>query len=72
MIETRLSKFPRHYQVRRVRLMREAWTVDNGLLTATVKLKRAAIAERFADDVRDLYRGHDLPGSPPEKGQRTA
>jgi long-chain acyl-CoA synthetase len=71
-INARLSKFPRHYQVRRVRLMREAWTVDNGLLTATVKLKRAAIAERFADDVRDLYRGHDLPGSPPEKGQRTA
>ena len=66
-IKVRLGAFPRHYQVRRVCLMRDAWTVDNGLLTATVKLKRTAIETRFDDDIRDLYRGHDLPASPPEQ-----
>jgi long-chain acyl-CoA synthetase len=60
-VMARLRSFPRHYQVRRVCPMRGAWTVDNGLLTATVKLKRNAIEEHFADDIRGLYRGHELP-----------
>jgi long-chain acyl-CoA synthetase len=68
-ITARLGGFPRHYQVRRVCLMREPWTVDNGLLTATVKLKRSAIEERFVDDIQDLYRGHDLPAGPPARGR---
>ena len=57
----RLHEFPHHYQIRRIRLLREAWTVDNGLLTTTVKLKRHAIEKRYADEVAVLYRGHELP-----------
>jgi long-chain acyl-CoA synthetase len=35
--------------------MREEWTVDNGLLTPTLKLKRSAIEARYADHVDGWY-----------------
>jgi long-chain acyl-CoA synthetase len=44
--------------VRRVAIVEEPWTVDNGLLTPTLKLKRAPIVEHFKDRVEDLYKGH--------------
>ena len=36
----------------------EKWTVDNGLLTPTLKPKRAKILEHYRDRVAELYRGH--------------
>jgi long-subunit acyl-CoA synthetase (AMP-forming) len=33
----------------------ETWTVENGLLTPTLKLKRSAIEERYASRVADWY-----------------
>jgi long-chain acyl-CoA synthetase len=34
------------------------WTVDNGFLTPTMKMKRAKIVEHFAQEVAELYKGH--------------
>jgi long-chain acyl-CoA synthetase len=34
----------------------EGFTVENGLLTPTLKLRRRAITDRYADDVESLYR----------------
>ena len=45
-------------QVRRVVVVPEPWTVDNGLLTPTLKLRRAQILERHADRLEALYKGH--------------
>jgi len=33
----------------------EPWTVDNGLLTPTLKAKRARILKRFADKITAIY-----------------
>jgi len=33
----------------------EPWTVDNGLLTPTLKTKRARILKRFADKIDAVY-----------------
>jgi len=33
----------------------EPWTVDNGMLTATMKPKRTVILERYKDRVDELY-----------------
>jgi long-chain acyl-CoA synthetase len=33
----------------------EPWTVDNGLLTPTLKTKRARILKRFADNIAAIY-----------------
>lgn len=44
-----------HEQLEKVVVMREEWTVDNGLLTPTLKLKRSAIEARYAEQVDAWY-----------------
>ena len=53
-----MKEFPGYARVRRVLLMREPWTIDNGLLTPTLKLKRPQVSLRFAGEIDDLYHGH--------------
>ncbi|MBI5450390.1 MAG: long-chain fatty acid--CoA ligase [Gammaproteobacteria bacterium] len=53
-----MQGFPGYASVRRVALLREPWTVDNGLLTPTLKLKRNSLVERYASQVDALYQGH--------------
>jgi long-chain acyl-CoA synthetase len=55
-IAARLTSFPSYAQVRRVWLMRDAWTIEAGLITPTMKLKRESLAQRFADQIEALYR----------------
>jgi len=50
-----LKDFPGYAKIRRVLLTREPWTVDNGLITPTLKVKRAKVLERFADEIAALY-----------------
>jgi long-chain acyl-CoA synthetase len=47
-----LSKYER---VRRFRVLNEPFTVDNGLMTPTLKVKRKAVAERYALLIEELY-----------------
>ncbi len=56
-----LRSFPGHAQVRAVRLSLEPWTIENGLITPTLKLKRAEMELRFDAAIRDLYAGHSVP-----------
>ena len=56
-----LSGFPVHARVRKVWLTLDPWTIENGLVTPTLKLKRTQLELRFADVIRALYAGHDLP-----------
>jgi long-chain acyl-CoA synthetase len=56
-----LRGFPAQARVREVWLTLEPWTIENGLITPTLKLKRPELERRFADVVRRLYAGHDLP-----------
>lgn len=57
-IAARLRAFPGYAQVRRVRAQREPWEVADGLLTATLKLRRQQMLERFAEEIAALYDGH--------------
>ncbi|TGO03502.1 AMP-dependent synthetase [Candidatus Thiomargarita nelsonii] len=52
-----LKDFPGYAQIRRVSLSLEPWTIDNGLLTPTLKMKRARILERYAAEIEQLYKG---------------
>jgi len=54
-IGTRLKDFPGYAKVRRVIFTLEPWTVDNGLLTPTLKVKRARVMEKFGEKVRAVY-----------------
>ncbi len=52
-----IKAFPGYAQIRRVSLFVEPWTVENGLLTPTLKMKRARILEHHAADVEQMYKG---------------
>ena len=44
-----------HEQLEKLVVTRDAWTIENGLLTPTMKVKRAAIEERYAARVEGWY-----------------
>ncbi|MDL1962532.1 MAG: AMP-dependent synthetase/ligase [Deltaproteobacteria bacterium] len=56
-----LQKFPVYAQVRSVYMTLEPWTIENGVITATMKLKRSEIEKQFAEQIRKLYVRHDIP-----------
>ena len=53
-----LSEFPGFAQVRGITCTLDPWTIDNGLITPTMKLKRNRIMEHFAADIDRMYAGH--------------
>ena len=57
-IAQNLRGFPGYANVHRVLLLQEPWSIENGLLTPTLKLKRGPVVEKFAAQIKDLYGGH--------------
>ncbi|MDQ2696872.1 MAG: long-chain fatty acid--CoA ligase [Pseudomonadota bacterium] len=53
-----LQAFPGYARIHRLALLDEPWTIDNGLLTPTLKPRREQILERYHDEVERLYAGH--------------
>jgi long-chain acyl-CoA synthetase len=56
-IAVQLKPFPGYAQVRRVALTLEPWTIENGMLTPTMKLKRARVMEKFNAEIDRMYVG---------------
>ncbi len=52
--------FPGYAGIRKVAIAREKWTIDNGFITPTLKLKRNAIVQKYAGAIDDMYKGHML------------
>ncbi|VAW72691.1 Long-chain-fatty-acid--CoA ligase [hydrothermal vent metagenome] len=57
-VSDRLKNFPGYAKIRRVHVTLKPWTVDDGLLTPTLKIKRAKVMEQFSSQVDALYEGH--------------
>jgi long-chain acyl-CoA synthetase len=53
----RLKAFPRYVRVRRAIVAPEPWTVENGLLTPTLKIRREQVLKRFAPEIEAVYAG---------------
>lgn len=51
----RLKNFPRFIRVRRVVSTRDPWTVENGLLTPTLKVRRERVNKVFGPDIERAY-----------------
>ena len=66
-----LREFPGYARIRRAAVCEEPWTVDNGLMTPTLKPRRQHILDHFADKVAAVYAGHGGPGAA-ESGTRPA
>jgi long-chain acyl-CoA synthetase len=50
-----LKEFPRWVRVRRVVATTQGWSVDNGLLTPTLKLKRPLLLQKLAREIDAAY-----------------
>lgn len=57
-ISAQMRAFPGYAQVRRVIPTLEHWTVENGILTPTMKVKRAKVMEKFSSEIDETYEGH--------------
>jgi len=57
-ITAAVCNLPSYARPRAVALSLTPWTVADGLLTPTLKPKRAAIEQRFAAQIATLYAGH--------------
>jgi long-chain acyl-CoA synthetase len=57
-IQARLADFPGYATIRRVAVVERPWTIEDGLMTPTMKLKRAHILEHYAAELDLLYAGH--------------
>jgi long-chain acyl-CoA synthetase len=55
-----LHEFPGYAKVVRVAALNEPWTVDNGMLTPTMKGKRSRITEKYSDQIERMYAGHSV------------
>lgn len=59
-LAVRLNAFPGYAQIRKIHMTREPWTVEEDLLTPTLKVKRPKVMQRFTEDINALYQGHTL------------
>jgi long-chain acyl-CoA synthetase len=57
-IKVKLAPFPGYAKVFRVVATIEPWTVDAGLITPTLKLKRNCLVEQYEDVIMEMYEGH--------------
>jgi long-chain acyl-CoA synthetase len=57
-IDKLIFEFPGYAKIRRLFLSLEPWTIDNDLITPTMKLKRHKILTRFAKQIDQMYEGH--------------
>ena len=57
-IAHQIKEFPGYAKIYRVALVQEPWTVENGMLTPTLKLRRAQVLNRYKTEVSRLYAGH--------------
>ncbi len=54
-VTKQLHDFPGYAKVRRVALLSEPWSVENGLLTPTLKVKRNKVVEQYSGVINTLF-----------------
>lgn len=54
-VSQQLESFPGYAVIREVLILNEHWTVDNGLVTPTMKVKRPKVLERYQQEVDAMY-----------------
>ncbi len=57
-IQLQIKEFPGYAQVYRVAILPQPWTIENGLLTPTMKVKRAKVVEAHKREYEAMYAGH--------------
>lgn len=56
-ITEQIREFPGYAKVRRALLLSEPWSIENGMLTPTLKLKRPQVLARYENEIEQLFQG---------------
>ncbi len=56
LIAKALHDFPGYAKVRRVTLTLKPWTIEDGLMTPTLKIKRALVIKEFQKEIDEMYK----------------
>ena len=57
-VQRQIKSFPGYAKIHRIAVLAQPWTVENGLLTPTMKLKRMKVIESHKKEFEALYAGH--------------
>ena len=57
-VTQQLHAFPGYARIRKIALLDDPWSADNGLLTPTLKIKRARVLEHHLKEYAGLYEGY--------------
>lgn len=57
-VQKQIMSFPGYAKIHRVAVLPEPWTIENGMLTPTMKLKRAKVMEAHKQEFEAMYAGH--------------
>jgi len=57
-IQKQIHSFPGYAQIHRVGITLDPWTVEDGLITPTLKIRRTLILNKYAELVDSLYAEH--------------
>lgn len=56
IIDKLLADFPAYMRVRKIVVTNDEWSIENGMLTPTLKLKRDVILTKYAKAIEEIYR----------------
>ncbi len=59
-VKAQMGRFPGYARIRKLFATTEEWTVENGLMTPTLKVKRPQVMDYYAREIEALYAGHNL------------
>jgi len=59
-ISHNLLSFPGYAQIRRMTCTIEPWTIEQDLITPTLKVKRAKVMEKYKQSIEAMYKGHTI------------
>ena len=59
-IAAQMEDFPGYAKIRKVSICAEPWTVESGLLTPTLKVKRPKVEAHYQQAIDEMYAGHGV------------
>jgi long-chain acyl-CoA synthetase len=57
-ISVQMREFPGYIRIKQADVIEEPWSIENGMLTPTMKVKRNQVLEKYHDRIEALYEGH--------------
>jgi long-chain acyl-CoA synthetase len=56
-----LGEFAKYERPKKVAVIAQEFTIESGMLTPTLKIKRKLVEKHYADVIEALYAGHTVP-----------